>query len=208
MLIPSIESSLVDRSNRVHMLIGLDMHTMQQRLDQLEDCCLGQSRTENNTHQLTGSGQYHYTQQDIEAIHVNRNNVAKRDIKLIPTGEFGVMDMALTSEGDLLHDSGLETAVIISLFSDQRYENTRGHWADELIGRASGSLLWLLKREKETTAVLRRAEDYSKQALKWMLGQRIAIGIEINARWSSKGYLRLRIEFDLIVGTVFHRHYQ
>lgn len=208
MSIPPIQTSLVDRSNHIHMLIGMDIYSLKKRLDQLEDTnkptCSSHAE---DGYSPAGIGAYYYNSNDTDLIQV-QSQTPKRDIKLIPAGEYGVIDMALTDQGDLLHDSGLETAVILSLFSDERHDGKRGHWADELIGRKSGSLLWLLKREKQQNITLRRAEDYAKAALKWVLVQRIAHDMVITAHWSSDGYLRLRIVFNLIAGTVFHRQYQ
>lgn len=73
-------------------------------------------------------------------------------------GSFG-----LTLEnGDIKQADGLDTAVIISLFTDRRAleddatpdftENRRGWWGDtyDAQQRPIGSRLWLLSREKQT----------------------------------------------------------
>lgn len=82
---------------------------------------------------------------------------------------------------DLATESGLRTAVILSLFTDRRALPTdiipdgttdrRGHWSDSYLaqpGDLEGSRLWLLDREKVQPEVLRRAEDYTREALEWM----------------------------------------
>lgn len=82
---------------------------------------------------------------------------------------------------DLAEEAGLRTAVILSLFTDRLALPTdvipdgtndrRGHWSDSYLperGDLEGSRLWLLDREKVVPEVLRRAEDYTREALAWM----------------------------------------
>lgn len=96
---------------------------------------------------------------------------------------------------DLEYDEGLETAVIISLFTDRRANfddilpnssnrDFRGWWGDlasPLIeGDQIGSRLWLLEREKTLKTVLVRAKQYAEEALQWMIEDRIATKIEVD----------------------------
>ncbi|EBG1931069.1 hypothetical protein FH551_26520 [Salmonella enterica] len=79
---------------------------------------------------------------------------------------------------DLLTDNSIETAVIISLFTDRRAQpsdpipdgttDRRGWWADSFRKRPIGSRLWLLGREKTLESVLDRARTYADEALAWM----------------------------------------
>jgi len=95
---------------------------------------------------------------------------------------------------DLEGDEGLETAVIISLFSDRRAKpddilpdpnNTdlRGWWGDLtgpfVAGDQIGSRLWLLSREKTLNSVLVRAKQYAEEALQWMIEDGVAVKIEV-----------------------------
>lgn len=83
---------------------------------------------------------------------------------------------------DLAGEVGLRTAVILSLFTDRLALPTdvipdgssdrRGHWSDSYLperGDLEGSRLWLLDREKIVPEVLRRAEDYTREAIAWMV---------------------------------------
>ena len=85
---------------------------------------------------------------------------------------------------DLESDEGLETAIIISLFSDRRANiddilpdpsnlDRRGWWGDlaspDVEGDQIGSRLWLLNREKTLESVLIRAKEYAEEALQWLL---------------------------------------
>ncbi|MFK0090935.1 phage GP46 family protein, partial [Pseudomonas sp. NPDC090755] len=102
---------------------------------------------------------------------------------------------------DLARDDGLETAVIISLFTDRRASNEqipaelpqgdlRGYWGD--VSNASpsdqtGSLLWLLAREKQLSPVLSRAQQYCREALAWMIEDRVATRVEVAAEFIAQG---------------------
>ena len=97
------------------------------------------------------------------------------DIALRFDPERGYYDLAF--EEDLATDPGLETAVVLSLFTDRRAlpadalpgggNDRRGYWADAFSERLQGSRLWLLSREKELESVRRSAEVYAQEALAW-----------------------------------------
>lgn len=109
---------------------------------------------------------------------------------------------------DLLRDDGLETSVIISLFSDsrasadqvrpdQQADDLRGYWGDvaaEFEGDSTGSLLWLLYREKQTGATLSRAKQYCADALKWMIDDRVATKVEVQTRYPERGIMEIKID--------------
>lgn len=98
----------------------------------------------------------------------------------------------------LLADDGLRTAIAISLFTDRRADDgdtlpwpgdpdRRGWWGDLPLDSAAvdpiGSRLWLLSREKSTEATRRRAEMYIREALQWLITDRIAEAIDIATEW-------------------------
>jgi phage gp46-like protein len=103
----------------------------------------------------------------------------------------------------LADGADLETAVLISLFSDARAadddrlpgsaDDKRGWW-----GGLIGSKLWLLTREKTTNDVRLRARDYAREALDWMLQERVADQIEISAEFA--GYPdQPRLELEVAI---------
>lgn len=110
--------------------------------------------------------------------------------------------------GDLALDEGLQTAVIISLFTDARAENTdtlpdgetsrRGYWADDVTDRV-GSKLWLLGREKMLPAVAARARQYVQDALAWMVSNGIAANITVETELQQPD--RLLIGLTITRGT-------
>lgn len=116
-------------------------------------------------------------------------------------------DLKLNDAGnDLARDEGLETAVTISLFTDQRaesgelpfpYTDKRGWWADplsEVDKDQIGSKLWLVERGKRTNVDLTRIVAYAKEALDWMVEDGVASDIEVSGAFeSNQTVLRIQI---------------
>lgn len=106
----------------------------------------------------------------------------------------------------LANDDGLETAVVLSLFTDRLAEEgdtsveptgRRGWWGDaypEVEGDLIGSRLWLLAREKQLPAVLARAELYAREALQWLVDDGVASAVAVLAEVSKPGVLGLAID--------------
>lgn len=121
---------------------------------------------------------------------------------------------------DLERDDGLETAIIISLFTDRRataeqippelpQDDLRGYWGD--INNSSveqtGSLLWLLTREKQLPHLLGRAEQYCREALAWMIDDVLATKIEVTASYYSQGVMLLETGIYRPDGSVVRYRY-
>lgn len=95
----------------------------------------------------------------------------------------------LEVSGDLAAGDELQTAIIISLFTDRQAReddetddgDRRGWWGDTGSDYDAGSRLWLLKRQKLTASVARRAEDYTREALQWLLDDGVVGRVEIQA---------------------------
>lgn len=125
-------------------------------------------------------------------------------------------DIALTWDGsgcdllldgnDLQLDAGLQTAMLISLFSDRRARaddalpgndgDRRGWWGDtwpQVAGDRLGSRLWLLSREKELPEVLRRAREYAEEALAWLIADGIATHVAVLPSVPRRGVLGLLV---------------
>lgn len=109
-------------------------------------------------------------------------------------------------------DDGLQTAVVISLFTDRRAEaddtlpagtDRRGWWADAwpAVERdLLGSRLWLLDREKQLPEVVRRAREYAEEALSWLLEDGIARRVTVTAEVVRTGVLGLGVEIERPAG--------
>jgi phage gp46-like protein len=106
-----------------------------------------------------------------------------------------------------VRDSGLATAILLSLFTDRRADGAdplpdgatdrRGWWGDALPvvqGDTIGSRLWLLAREKQTPKAVERAEEYAREALQWLLDDRVAERLEVTAEVPRPGMLAFTVE--------------
>jgi phage gp46-like protein len=115
-------------------------------------------------------------------------------------------DLAIEAN-DLVRDEGLRTAVLLSLFLDRQAEpgdvlppgetDRRGWWADAVPvveGDQIGSRLWLLAREKDTSTVRARAEEYAREALAWLVEDKVADRVEVVAEAPRPGALNLVID--------------
>jgi phage gp46-like protein len=129
----------------------------------------------------------------------------------------------------LAADHDLETAVILSLFTDalareddvipDLTDDRRGWWGNWESPEALelGSRLWLLSREKSTEETRRRAEEYAAEALAWMLDDdpqwgRVAARVDVEAEYVEVGpvpplTLGLRIRIVRDDGSVYDRRY-
>ncbi len=128
------------------------------------------------------------------------------DIRTLYTPEKMAFDWAIAGAG-LEEDDGLETAVLLSLFTDRRAaeddplpgvsDDRRGWWADQyqdVAGDKTGSRLWLIAREKQTASVLVRAQEYAEEALAWLVQDGIARAVTVTAQIVRTGVLGLTVE--------------
>lgn len=107
--------------------------------------------------------------------------------------------------GDLVHDDGLVTAVLVSLLSDGRAPpeavvptldgEPRGWWPDDPNDRF-GSLLWLLSRGKQTQETAATAREYVRAALAWMVEDGVATRVLVDAAWAERGILAIAVEIE------------
>lgn len=133
-------------------------------------------------------------------------------------GEFG--GDIVVDGFDIARDDGLETSVNISLFADARAtpdlipaelpkDDLRGWWGDigNQPGDQTGSLLWLLKREKQLPSTLSRAKQYCRDALKWMMEDRVASRIEVDAQYVATGWMQITIDIYRPTGEAVRYRY-
>lgn len=118
----------------------------------------------------------------------------------------------LVNDNGLQSDDGLQTAVIVSLFTDRRAtpdelaeaglpaDQNRGSWQDdypETDGDVEGSKLWLLARAKRTDETLARAKGYAEDALAWLVADGVALRVIVVASWHGlTGYLVIAIDIE------------
>lgn len=134
------------------------------------------------------------------------------DLALVWNAALGEADLALAGT-DLAMDNGLETAVIVSLFTDAPADpgddipdgtgDRRGWWGDMPVDAAAqngttpdvtGSKLWLLARAVLNPETLARAEKYAKDALAWMIRDGVAGKVTATAISPQLGWLTLAID--------------
>lgn len=96
----------------------------------------------------------------------------------------------LNGSGDVLSGDDLQSGIIISLFtdglarSDDNIDESyrRGWWGDLGSDYNIGSRLWLLNRQKLTVSIAKQAEDYAREALKWLTDDGIVSYIEVGTQ--------------------------
>ena len=125
----------------------------------------------------------------------------KQDVGFFDTG--GVCPDLVIENGDLKADNGLETAALISLFSNKRVTleqlpaneiDQMGWWADLISEPADdeiGSRLWILDRigkVLDSTAV--EMESMLQEAFQWMLNDGIAASVIVSAARSGLNEIR------------------
>jgi len=110
-------------------------------------------------------------------------------------------------DGDVVPDNGLETAVLISLFSDSRATedmipaidrdgDLRGYWGDvrpDVQGDQTGSLLWVIKRAKQLNRTLADAREYAQRSLKWLIDDGVAESVTVNTSYPQRGWMLLEV---------------
>ncbi len=114
-------------------------------------------------------------------------------------GDFNITE----NVGDIDTDEGLDTAILISLFTDRRIneddpildsnnDNKRGWWGDVVSNTEDdqiGSRLWLLDRSKAVDEVLVQCKEYVLESLQWLIDDGIAKNINVVVE-------RYRINFE------------
>jgi len=128
------------------------------------------------------------------------------DIKLIEVvDEGGAISYDIGIEnGDLVPDDGLETAILTSILSDQRADESqvpqpefRRGWIGDLVtpfpGVKYGSLIWLTEQSRLTQRVLNSIKDYAEKSLQWMIDTSLANEIEATATRQAPGTVILVI---------------
>lgn len=108
--------------------------------------------------------------------------------------------------GDLDTDEGLESSVLISLFTDKRVreeelppgeESRRGWWGDEIspfFDDQGGSKLWLLDRGKIDSTTRNKVEEYAREALDWLTDDGVASEVVVKAIIVDRERIDLSVE--------------
>jgi len=116
---------------------------------------------------------------------------AKEDAVLntAPVGTEILYDFKIGTDGDIETEDQLDTAILVSLFTDKRAsgsdvqkpQDRRGWIGDlETPGDLYGSLLWLFEQSRLTGAVAAKIGSFGRLCLEWMT--RDSIATEVSAR--------------------------
>jgi phage gp46-like protein len=124
------------------------------------------------------------------------------DIRILWDNTNALGDWGL-AQGDLETGQDLETACLVSLFSDvlatpdftptDGTTDRRGWWADPYNDESLGSNLWQLDRAKKTRATLGNARRYALDALNWLILDGVAKQIFVNTSWLSPTMLGIAV---------------
>jgi phage gp46-like protein len=124
------------------------------------------------------------------------------DIRIIWDNRLTLGDWGL-AEGDLETGQDLETACLVSLFTDKLATpdftptdgttDRRGWWADYYSDQPLGSSLWQLERAKKTRATLGLAQRYAEDALQWLVDDGVASALMVNTRWLSSTMIGIAV---------------
>ena len=101
------------------------------------------------------------------------------------------------ASGQVETGGDLETAVLVSLFTDRRLPDDavpvdgstdrRGWWGDTYTGDQIGSLLWTLERavKSDARALLAAAQKICLDALQWLIDDGVAGTVTVETQWLS-----------------------
>lgn len=115
----------------------------------------------------------------------------------------GLIDIAFVP-GDVAADDGLETAILISLFSDARASDEliealdkdgdlRGYWGDFETEDQTGSLIWTVKRAKQLQRVLAQVRSYAMNSLQWLIDDKVAESVVVNTSYPAIGWMLIEV---------------
>ncbi|HEX3809613.1 MAG TPA: phage GP46 family protein [Rhizomicrobium sp.] len=121
------------------------------------------------------------------------------------------------SGADLKSGNDLETAVLISLFSDRlakpddaipdNTDNPRGWWGDLDASKPMGSRLWLLERSKLSQKVAIAAQGYITEALQWLIDDGIASKVDVTTQLVPPSQLSVRVVITRATGAALSLNY-
>lgn len=131
------------------------------------------------------------------------------DLQLTQRGSLYDIDID-PETGDFLLTDSMDTALVVSLFSDARATadevqeagNRRGWIGDvsaEVPERIFGSKLWLLEQSPLTTVTAAEARDYATQSLNWLIEDGASEDVSVDAT-PSNGNIDLSITITAVDG--------
>ena len=126
------------------------------------------------------------------------------DVKLTQAPQTGLIDISIVKD-DFEIEKGLETMVLISLFSDAREDartnDPRGWWGasvqnEDQLGAQFGSKLWLMLREKQTDENQVRIREWCLESLLWMIDLEIADTVDAEVSYPRESLVQIGIQIS------------
>lgn len=122
-------------------------------------------------------------------------------------------------DGDFKLTDGLDTAIVLSLFTDGRADSSEvsepilrrgwiGNEQNENEDDYFGSKLWLLEQARINNDTSNRVTSFSQDALSWMINSDYAKKLDINSEISDKDKIRINIVFTTINNKTESRQYK
>lgn len=129
----------------------------------------------------------------------------------------GTFDLKIGFDGDLETDDFFDTAIIVSLFSDRRADESevreshrrRGWIGNERTpGFEMGSKLWLFEQSRLTRTVMNQVQDAAGVALAWFVDDELAVAIRApRASTTAGGRLALDVELERDLSIIERRYF-
>lgn len=110
---------------------------------------------------------------------------------------------SLSAEGDVAYANGsllttgydLETAIILSLFTDAEditstsNDPRRGWWANAFGAGLRGSKLWLIEQMPASQATAKIAEGYAQEALQWLVTSKVVKSVTTSSSFKNESII-------------------
>lgn len=101
------------------------------------------------------------------------------------SGRFDFLEFSL--------ENGVQSMILISLFTNKD-DGVNRDVAGSRLGLNVGSLLWTLINEPKDQVVIQRAENYAREALQWLLDEKIAQSVNITAQGLNQDGILIKVQ--------------
>lgn len=121
----------------------------------------------------------------MDAIDLKLTNVSE-------STEIQYLDVSIGDSGDFDLEDGLDSSIMVSLFSDSRATSEeiqdpilrKGWWGNEVSefpGHLIGSKLWLLDQARVTASTVRLTKAYMEECLAWLVKDKYVASIAVES---------------------------
>lgn len=125
------------------------------------------------------------------------------DVKL--NNDKGYFDFEWTEDGDISMEQSLDTAILMSIFEEQRAEpseipqaESRRGWEgnESTPGFEIGSKVWQFEQERITGSILAELGVIVQNGLQWMVDDGIAVNVQVSQPFLRNGVPVVKIDFS------------